>query len=884
MFVVRPVSFWILILLWCSGAAAQPPAERDLMRDLQEEQIQSREEKRKRPYAFGWRGLSDVFSNHRYHSNRPVPVMTFGRFGDMGSIMDGASPYRDGESLAAIYGEECRETVSSDHTYGDQTQLHSLMLQAARDGAKRIIVLLMDGGDWQTYAAASIYSSGVHDQESMGRGLAFFDYTPPNEVPGRSMKSVGAVVTSPIHGRSPSGFNIEQGGRFPWSPQNSRYLAGEYAIGGTETSMKQAHAVTDSASSASSIFCGRKFRNGAINMDVEGNRIEPLGRTLQKKGWSVALVTDVPFDHASPAAVYGSVASRSQYQVLGRQLLGLEEYEGVDVSLGYGYQFPKFRGEPGELEYLAGEDLDQITNGTDYQVVTSDAGENVSEALLAAAKRVSSNRKGARRSHSRLFGFFGTQQLNHAPYRTANGDFEPSQGLDVRSGDPAPRESYDAATLARLPSLQTMTEAALEVLNADEDRPFLLFVEAGLVDWALHANNLDHAIGEVGSAEETFRHLVDWVTEQGGWEETLLLVTSDHGHLLQVDPELLRCRLLGHAPMPPVSKPLTKVAFASCANEERPQEFWEPIADDDPDLFLFMGDNVYADWREEKPLVVAEQISGDYLRESYSILGSRAEFQSFRSRVPILASWDDHDYGLNDGGQEFRLKETAKRSFLDFFCVPSDDPVRSRQGTYQSRVIGPPGKTTQILLLDTRWNRSSLKQTDERGARGKERYLPDADPEKAVLGDEQWAWLERELRTPADLRIVVSSIQILADSHGWEKWGNFPLERDRFFGLLKKTGARNVILLSGDRHVGGIYRSTELLEYPLFEVTSSSLNMAFSKVEDVVDETDPLLTAPLYGFQNYGIMEIDWDHYRVTLRLRNKEGKTVREEIVEIGG
>ena len=75
-----------------------------------------------------------------------------------------------------------------------------------------------------------------------------------------------------------------------------------------------------------------------------------------------------------------------------------------------------------------------------------------------------------------------------------------------------------------------MTEAALTVLDAEPDQPFALFIEAGDVDFALHANNLDNAIGAVYSGEEAVRAVIRWVESHSNWDDSVLIVSSDHGH------------------------------------------------------------------------------------------------------------------------------------------------------------------------------------------------------------------------------------------------------------------------------------------------------------------------------------------------------------------
>ena len=176
--------------------------------------------------------------------------------------------------------------------------------------------------------------------------------------------------------------------------------------------------------------------------------------------------------------------------------------------------------------------------------------------------------------------------------------------------------------------------------------------------------------------------------------------------------------------------------------------------------------------------------------------------------MPIIAIWDDHDYGANDAGGDFPYRQQSAALFRSFWQVPDTSPRGQRDGLYDAFTFGPPGQRVQIIVLDLRSFRSSLKPTDERGAAGKERYLPDPDPAKTMLGEAQWTWLGERLREPADLRLLVSSIQVLPEGHGWERWGNLPLERERLLELIEASGAGGVVILSGDRHLGALYQRT----------------------------------------------------------------------------
>jgi alkaline phosphatase D len=248
--------------------------------------------------------------------------------------------------------------------------------------------------------------------------------------------------------------------------------------------------------------------------------------------------------------------------------------------------------------------------------------------------------------------------------------------------------------------------------------------------------------------------------------------------------------------------PLRDLVFGCCL-----KTFEHPMLDRalalPMDAFVFLGDNVYAD--SMNPAV---------LRRKYAELKASAFFKGLRAKAPILATWDDHDYGADDAGGSWPSKAESQSEFLDWIEAPSDSPLRRREGIYDARVFGPPGRRVQVLLLDTRYFRSRLRYSNHKPIPGGGPYEPDADPEATLLGPAQWAWLEERLREPAELRVVASSIQFAAEFHGGESWTNLPREQDRFLALLSSTRAGSVVVLSGDRHwselsrIGGLYDLT----------------------------------------------------------------------------
>ena len=321
------------------------------------------------------------------------------------------------------------------------------------------------------------------------------------------------------------------------------------------------------------------------------------------------------------------------------------------------------------------------------------------------------------------------------------------------------------------------------------------------------------------------------------------------------------------APSTPWLKPdparvLTRIAFGSCLDQKRPQPIWSAVIAAKPDLMLMIGDNVYGD---------VHSIDARELVEAYRVQGRQPELAAARAAMPFLAAWDDHDYGVNDAGRGFALKAESAQLFASFWQIGAGE--LPREGTYRSVTLGPEGSRVQIILLDTRSFRSDLKLA---GATFPYwgRYEPDEDAAKTMLGEAQWAWLAAELRRPAELRLIVSSIQVLAEGHGFERWGNLPAERERLARVIADSGARGIVLLSGDRHAGAFYRQAGADGRGLVEVTSSSLNRSYGPSRDA---RMPPLVGRVHHVENFGVIEIDWPGRAVTLELKGMDGQPLEK-------
>lgn len=297
--------------------------------------------------------------------------------------------------------------------------------------------------------------------------------------------------------------------------------------------------------------------------------------------------------------------------------------------------------------------------------------------------------------------------------------------------------------------------------------------------------------------------------------------------------------------------PISRIAFGSCAVQTDPQPVWKEIQKTAPDVFMFLGDNVYADTDDMK--LKAQQ---------YTLLGKIPAFKELRSKVPIVATWDDHDFGWNDCGSEFPKKKESKQIMLNFFGENKKSPRWTREGIYTSYVFGEAPRRVQLILLDLRWSRSPLA-TDARG-----HYVPNLDPTATMLGAEQWAWLEKELQVPADIRVLGSSIQLVSSEHRWEKWANFPFEKLRLYSLIDRLGVDNMLVLSGDMHFGEISMERTFGGRRVYDFTSSGLNYS----EPAGDLENSARLDFVENAANFGLVTIDWATRDIALELRSDKG------------
>ena len=331
---------------------------------------------------------------------------------------------------------------------------------------------------------------------------------------------------------------------------------------------------------------------------------------------------------------------------------------------------------------------------------------------------------------------------------------------------------------------------------------------------------------------------------------------------------LLPAALLAQKADVTVSKSLHRIAFGSCSVQSmRDNQLWSEINSTNPELWIWLGDNIYGDTEDMT-----------VMKEKYDLQKSHPGYQRLLQKTSVIGIWDDHDYGVNDGGKEYPAKDGSKKALFDFLDVDKNNPAQKRKGAYQSYTYKSNEGTVKVILLDTRYFRDSLKWNNP-GTREKESLVnPDGD----ILGEEQWVWLESQLSEPnINFFMIASGIQILPYQHRWEKWSNFPKAKER---LLKTISTVDVpiVLLTGDRHLSEVSKvDIEGYKYPLYEFTSSSLTSP-SGIDEDEEKNEFIVKDKIYQ-TNFAALTIMWiaDFPTLSLKYVGKDGKELMRHKIE---
>ena len=301
----------------------------------------------------------------------------------------------------------------------------------------------------------------------------------------------------------------------------------------------------DSAGTATALYSGEKTYVGAIGVEIHENDLETLGEIARDLGKSFGTVSSVPFSHATPAAAVAHVSQRNKYTPTERAenldengdliaddniVYDLLNETQPELVLGGGHPIGR-----GDFRYISEDQLASLQTGeTGYTFL--ERGENAGQTLLETASTIDIN------AGDKLFGLYGARgQSGNLPWRTANSDYS-NAGLSSRTDATRPLEEgetveeFIATEVDENATLMEMTTAALDVLGDDPDG-FWVTIEGGDIDWSAHDNNLDNNVGTMFDFEESTQIVMDWIENNGGFEENLLLVTADHDHYFTLNED-----------------------------------------------------------------------------------------------------------------------------------------------------------------------------------------------------------------------------------------------------------------------------------------------------------------------------------------------------------
>ncbi len=290
---------------------------------------------------------------------------------------------------------------------------------------------------------------------------------------------------------------------------------------------------------------------------------------------------------------------------------------------------------------------------------------------------------------------------------------------------------------------------------------------------------------------------------------------------------------------------INRIAFGSCSAHFGKQRIWNTVIDKKPDLWIWLGDNIYADTEDMEKMAYR-----------YAQLDSNMNYQRLKSTVPMIATWDDHDFGGNNLGRHYPKKAESQQLFLKHFNEPKDSPRWNQEGIYISYTYGSGDRKVKIYMLDTRYHRD------------------DPGPEADMLGEAQWAWLEQEFRSSdATINIIASSVQFVNEFKPFENWVKFPKSQQRLVDLIASTGLKGAFIISGDVHYADISKNTyPPLGYPIYDFTSSGLTHG-NQIAGF--KNTHRMPGTRFGFRNFATIEFDWEKRELEFRIHDRLGTRV---------
>lgn len=248
--------------------------------------------------------------------------------------------------------------------------------------------------------------------------------------------------------------------------------------------------------------------------------------------------------------------------------------------------------------------------------------------------------------------------------------------------------------------------------------------------------------------------------------------------------------------------PRPRFAICSCMDDARhTPEIWQDLVEQKPDMIFFVGDSTYVDTGGGR------DTGATRMWRRFSEARATLEIYFGRKLIPVFATWDDHDFGLNDSGAEYPFVKESQENFLRFFAMDPNycSALTRGPGVSSSLTIG----SQQFLFMDDRsWR--IVKGSHERYGH---------------WGQMQEAWALDRLMVNEGMNWMLNGTQFFPQMVFKESFsGDHPVQFDNFARALRKLN-RRVAFISGDVHFSEVSQiETEMLGYPTYELTSSSMH------------------------------------------------------------
>ena len=376
-------------------------------------------------------------------------------------------------------------------------------LSAEAASVKNTILFITDGASWGTWDMASYWATG----EKNGQPYANFDVklgmttTPLNTSNTPTFSGEQKVFYDPAKAWDTTPTDSAYGGR-PSFFNGYDYIKRDY---------------TDSAAAGTALATGQKTYNNAIDFDDFGQKLPFISEQLKDMGKSVGVVSSVPITHATPAAFASQNISRNNYGEISRQMV---QSGTMDLIMGAGHPFYDSNGDlrPAGTERFANETgtgggfiaksvIDDVTGPNPSMIFFDDKA--TFEALAAGTTSFDGP-------------ILGVAQVGDTLQASRSGHFDGANAFEVPLND-------------NVPTLETMTKGALNHLGKDADG-FFVMIEGGAVDWMAHANNTPRIIEEQVDFDNSVGAAIAWVEAFSSWDETLMIVLTDHGNAMPMGP------------------------------------------------------------------------------------------------------------------------------------------------------------------------------------------------------------------------------------------------------------------------------------------------------------------------------------------------------------